>query len=78
MSAHPREPAPARLRVSLPKLAVLPLEGLQLLGHVGRNAGSLPAVDLGPLDPVVQRLGVQPILAAIEVTAAQREACSPA
>ena len=48
-----------------------PLEGLQLVGHVGRNAGPLPAIDLGLLDPVMQRLGVQPILAAIDVTQAQ-------
>ncbi|MBB4383577.1 hypothetical protein GGD61_008279 [Bradyrhizobium sp. SBR1B] len=40
----------------MPKLAVLTLEGLQLLGHVGRNAGPLPAIDLGLLDPVMQRL----------------------
>src|SRR6476659_9467852 len=42
--------------VGLPKLAVLPLKGLQLVGHVGRNAGSPPAIDLGLLDPVMQRL----------------------
>jgi hypothetical protein len=49
---------------------------LQLLGHVGRNANPLPAIDLGLLDPVMQRLRLQPILAAIDVTAAQRERCS--
>jgi hypothetical protein len=42
--------------VGLPKLTVLPLEGLQLLGHLGRNAGPLSAVDLGFPDPVMQRL----------------------
>jgi hypothetical protein len=42
--------------VGLPKLTVLPLESLQLLGHLGRNAGPLPAVDLGFPDPVMQRL----------------------
>jgi hypothetical protein len=42
--------------VGLPKLAVLLLEGLQLFGHVGRNAGPLPAIDLGLLDLVMQRL----------------------
>jgi hypothetical protein len=35
----------------------------------------LPAIDLGLLD---QSCGLQPILAAIDVTAAQREGCSPA
>jgi hypothetical protein len=29
---------------------------LQLLGHVGRNAGPLPAIDFGLLAPVMQRL----------------------
>jgi hypothetical protein len=40
--------------VGLPKLAVLSFQRLRL--HVGRNAGPLPAVDLGLLDPVMQRL----------------------
>ena len=40
----------------MPKLAVLPFERLQLLGRVSRNAGPLPAIDLGLLDPVMQRL----------------------
>src|SRR4051812_5636893 len=41
--------------VGLPKLTVLPFQGLQLLGHLSRNAGPLPAVDLGLLDPVMKR-----------------------
>src|SRR3954454_4754947 len=42
--------------VGLPKLTVLPFQGLQLLGHLSRNAGPLSAVDLGLLDPVMKRL----------------------
>jgi hypothetical protein len=37
----------------------------------------LPAVALGLLHPLVQRLPVQPILDAIDMIAAQREECSP-
>jgi hypothetical protein len=33
-----------------------PPEGLQLLGQIGRNARPLSAIDLGLLDPVMQRL----------------------
>ena len=40
----------------MPKLTVLPLQGLQLLGHLSWNANPLPAVNFGPLDPVMQRL----------------------
>src|SRR6056297_2762862 len=40
--------------VGLAKLPVLPLQGLHLLGHLAGNACALTAVNLGPLDPVVQ------------------------
>jgi hypothetical protein len=51
-----RATTPQQRLISLPKLAVLPFEGLQPVGHLGRNAGPLPAVNLGLLDPVMQRL----------------------
>jgi hypothetical protein len=62
--------------VGLPKLAVLSLKGLQLVGQFGRNAGPLPAIDSPSLTQSCNICGVQPIFAAIEVTAAQREGCS--
>ena len=43
--------------IRLTQLAVLPLQRLHLLGHIGRNARALAAVDLGLLDPLVQGLG---------------------
>src|SRR5690606_4005984 len=42
--------------VRLAQFAILPFKGLHLLGHLGRDAGALAAVDFGLLDPVVQRL----------------------
>jgi len=52
---------------------VLPFERLQLLGRVGRNAGSLPTVDLRLLTQSCSVCGVQPVLVAMEATAAQRD-----
>jgi hypothetical protein len=48
-----------------PKLPVLALQGLHFGSHVRSQTRLVPAVDLG---------GEQPILAAIDTTAAQREA----
>src|SRR5690606_30499796 len=40
----------------LPKLAVLPLKSLYLLGRVRRQAGPLAGIDLGFLHPIQQRV----------------------
>jgi hypothetical protein len=61
--------------VGLPQLAVLPLQRLQALGHLARNARPHTAVDLSLLI-LTQSLSVcavQPILAAIEQIAAHRD-----
>ncbi len=42
--------------VGLAKLPVLALQRLQLLRHVAWHAGAFAGVDLGLLDPLVQRL----------------------
>ena len=42
--------------IGLPQLAVLPLQGLQLLGHLRRDTNPFAAVDLDLLDPLVQGL----------------------
>ena len=42
--------------VGLAQLAVLALQGVQLGGHVGGDAGAVAAVGLRLLDPLVQRL----------------------
>ena len=47
---------PSKNLVRLSKFAVLALQGLQLLGHVGRNARPLAAVDLRLLHPLQKRL----------------------
>jgi hypothetical protein len=62
----------------VPKLAVFPLGAFQLVCRVGRNAGPLPTFNFNLLEPAMQRLRVQPILAAVDVTAAQRDRCSVA
>ncbi len=67
---------PSQDLFGLPKLAILSLDRLWLLGHVYRDAGTLTAVNLGLLTQSCSVRGMQPILAAIEVTAAQREGCS--
>ena len=54
----------------------LPFERLQLLGRVGRNAGRCPLSTSAFLTQSCSVCGVQPILAAIDVTAAQRDGCS--
>ena len=61
--------------LGLAQFPVLPLLCLHLLGHIGRDAPALAAGDLGLLDPLIQGLGVQPICAAIDITACQRDAC---
>jgi hypothetical protein len=52
--------------VRLAKFAVLALQGLQLLGHIGRNPRPLAAVDL-------RLCAVQPILAETETIVAHRD-----
>ena len=42
--------------IGLLQLSVLALQGLQLLGHLSCDAGAITAIDLGLLDPLVQRL----------------------
>src|SRR5271165_1800676 len=42
--------------VGLAELAVLPLQGLELGGHIRGQARLAPAVSLGPANPLMQRL----------------------
>ncbi len=62
--------------VGLTKLAVLPLKSLHLLGDITRQTCSFAAIDLGLFDPSCRVAGEQPILEAIDETAAQRNECS--
>lgn len=55
----------------MPQLAVLALKGLQLRRHIRRHAGPLAGIDLGLLQPLIQ-----PIFAAIDTIACQREGYS--
>ena len=45
-----------RILVRLSKLSVLALQRLQLLGHIGRNASPLAAIDVRLLHPIQKRL----------------------
>src|SRR5271168_2604514 len=63
--------------VGLPKLAVLAFQSLQLCRPIRGNTGAHTTVALGLLHHSCSVCAVQPILAAIDETAAQREACSP-
>ena len=48
----------------------------RLLGHIGRNARPLAAVDLRLLHPLQKSCAVQPILAETETIVAHRDGCS--
>ena len=60
--------------VCLPKLPILALQGLHPGGHVRCQARLAPGVDIDPLHPLIERLRRTADLAAIDTTAAQREA----
>jgi hypothetical protein len=53
------------------------MEGLplHLLGHIGRDPRALAAVELGPLDPLVQGLRRTADLREIDMTASRRDPC---
>src|SRR5215475_15289340 len=64
--------------IGLAKLPVLPLQRLEPVRNIRWHAGSFAAVDLGLLDPLMQRLRrTAETFDEIDTTAAQREACSP-
>jgi hypothetical protein len=56
----------------LADFAVVPLEGPQLLGDLGQDGGPSTSAFLTQSCSIC---GVQPILVAIDVTAAQRDGC---
>ena len=59
------------------QLAVLSLQRLHPLDQFGRTARALAAVDLGLLDPVIERMRRATDLRAIDTMACQREPCWP-